>query len=80
MLLATRLTRTLISDYDKFPKPEAAERLSDFAITKELKRALENIGEARGEAAKLDLPEDSSINCQLRQTELIIRYIIRCME
>jgi hypothetical protein len=33
MLLATRLTRTLISDYDKFQKLQVAERLSDFAIT-----------------------------------------------
>jgi hypothetical protein len=73
---ATRLTQTLISDYDTFQKPQAEGKLSDFGLTKELKLALAHIKEAE------DLLNDasSSIQYKLVQSRNIISYLIRCID
>ena len=80
MLFVTWLTRTLILDYEKFQKPQAAGRLSDYVMTSQLNGALEHIGQAIEEA--VDLPNDafSSIHRQLVESQNIISYVIRCME
>jgi hypothetical protein len=72
---AARLTRTLISDYDAFQKPQAEGRLSDFWLTKELGLALARIEEAE------ELLDDasSSIQYKLVQSRGIISYVIRCI-
>ena len=76
----SRLTRALISDCEKFQKPQATGRLSDYVITNQLNGALEHIDQVLQEA--LRLPDDifSAFHRQLTESRNIIDYVIRCME
>lgn len=75
------LTRTLISDHEKFEKPQAAGRLSYHVMTRQLNGALAHIGQAIEEQGE-SLPDDaySPVHRQLVESQNIINYVIRCME